>query len=123
MGLASDGNKKVSLLSFFEDQNTQQTLKQTLQNGIGFFADNISLSESVDNQQTSIGSGLASDTNTQSDTYQKLNYLTGMGTGGAANNTRRMVGLGFNVVQQARGLLTSTMGRTANGIMSSGNII
>lgn len=104
MGLATGTNQnEFNIFSFFNIQSNSgidptgyNELLPQYNHSIGFYVNPASaVSESVDSSQTSEGSALADRTNSMSDTYQKINYITGMGTGGGARNTARTIGIGY----------------------------
>lgn len=80
MGLGKT-NGKFNIFSFFNDPyNPSSGVIGQYKSSIGFFT-NIAgtVSESVDNQITGIGAELAGGINGNSDDYQRMNYITGMG--------------------------------------------
>lgn len=125
MGLAKNG-EQFNIFSFFNIKqeagggiNPEQykNLKPQYNSSIGFFT-NIasSVSESVDSQTTSTGADLASRANSNSAEYQKLNYISGMGTGGSAKNVSRSIGIGINTVSQIKGLIGETFNATSSAL-------
>jgi len=92
LGLAAQSGGEFDIFSFFDikdingkiNASNYDKLLSQYKSSIGFFT-NIagSVTESVDSQKTSIGADLESQANINSDMYQSLNYLTGMGTGTA----------------------------------------
>lgn len=122
LGLAKDGND-FNIFSFFDlkqpnadsiDETKYNVLKPQYNSSIGFFTNIVSaVSESVDSQQTGFGSEMASRANANAQDYQKMNYITGMGTGSSAKNVMRKVGIGVNSVKQIKGLLSETFAATA----------
>jgi len=122
LGLATDqtSEKKFNLFTFF-NENGSGTLKSQYNSSIGFYVNPASaVSESVDSTQTSAGSELASRTNAMADHYQKINYITGMGTGGAARDTARTIGIGFKTAEGIGSYLSEnlTMASKLSGAIS-----
>lgn len=124
LGLAnSEQNGTFNLLSFFnvKDNNKikpdgSKTLLEQYQHSIGFFVNPASaISESVNNSKT--GFGIGQDANNASDNYQKILYLTGMGTGGAAQNSVKSAGMTAQLSSQLGSLLTETFS-TASSVGS-----
>lgn len=101
MGLGTESANKFNIFTFFKilDNgriNTQNADKliDRYKSSLGFFVnpDGV-LTESINSQVTSFGSNIASDVNSSSEEYQKINYMTGMGTGGSGRNAARLTQL------------------------------
>ena len=76
---------------------------------IGFYTNaSGAASESIDSQQTGFGANLADEANSKSSEYQNINYITGMGTAGAAKNVSRKIGIGLKGVSQVKDLFKDT---------------
>lgn len=109
LGLGSNDtdSKNFNIFSFFNigatesasgtDTKNRNSLKPEYNSSLGFVIDiNGAASESIDNSSNSIGEELADKTNGQSVAAQKLNYITGMGTGGSFLNSSRLIGNIYN---------------------------
>lgn len=113
MGLAqSDNSSQFNLYSFFGMAETSTghrmsaDVKDKYNSSIGFFINPTgSVVESVDSMTA--GVGLEDEVNAASDQYQRLNYLTGMGTGSAYDNFRSRVGRGVNTASQMMNAVSS----------------
>jgi len=120
LGLASStGSNTFNLFSFFDikkssnttddkiDAMKYDTLKSQYKSSIGYYLNtSSSVSESVSNQTTSFGSELSARTNSASEAYQKLSFITGMGTGGSTMESRRKIGVGINEASQLKSYYT-----------------
>lgn len=123
MGLSANGNQ-FDLFTFFEidknnDASNYNTLKSQYKSPISFYTNATnSVNESVDSSETSFGSELTSDANGKSAAYQRLNYITGMGTSDVLNASRRV-----GIIQQQYLDLKDTTGtifsRTGNAISNA----
>lgn len=134
MGLASSADGKTfNIFSFFNirqgdqdggiEPSNYKTLMEKYNGSIGFYTNaSGAFSESVSNSPTGFGSELSSRVNSQSDEYQKLNYMTGMGNGGSMRNVGRKVAIGTqlaaNVSQYISDNFTTT--KAAMGMSSGG---
>jgi len=95
-------------------------LKSQYKSSIGFFVNASSaVSESMSSQQTSFGGELASRSNSASDTYQKLNYITGMGTSGSFNKNRRTIGIAMTQINQASSYIQENFTKTTSALNSN----
>ena len=97
MGLGPEDNTHFNIISFFDivqngkiNPDGATKLLPRYQSSFGFYInpDGV-VTESLNSQMTTFGSSIASDVNSQSETFQQINYLTGMGTGGAARESAR----------------------------------
>lgn len=129
LGLATDASDRntFNLLSFFGQDGSggmRSTVLSQYQSAIGFYINNgTSFSESINSSQTGYGSNLASQVNEQSSTYQQLNYLTGMGTGGAVRNTSRQAGIGVGLYTNVKDMISKTFTNTSAFLGEHHNII
>lgn len=120
LGLATDeDNKTFNLMTFFKDLQTSTNdgadPLEKYMSAIGFVVNPTgTVSESISNGKTSYGQNYASQVNSAADTYEQLNYLTGMGTAGAAKELARKSAIGVNFANQVKefvsGKLTNTIG-------------
>ena len=121
LGLASNGDS-FNLFTFFNIDNSGEgdispsgykSLKSQYNSSIGFFTNPAgTITESVDSQQTGFGAELADKANSQSSTFQRINYLTGMGTGGAFKNASRSLGILSNSADMLGQDLGNALSRT-----------
>ena len=103
LGLANSNDNEFNIFSFFNirqgDGNidpSNTTLMSKYRSSIGFYCNaSGAVSESISNSPTSIGGTLSGDVNNNSENYQKINYITGMGGGGAARNVMRTAAIGM----------------------------
>jgi hypothetical protein len=81
LGLGTEGNNKFNLFSFFDTNNAttnyDETLKSKYRSSLGFYV-SAAVSESVNNVEYS--AGLEDDANEASVSFQRINFITGMGT-------------------------------------------
>ena len=131
LGLAKNG-EQFNLFTFINIKTASgkikpsgyKELKPQYNSSIGFFCNAASVvSESVDNQRTSFGSELAGEVNAQAQEMQRINYITGMGTGGAGRELSRKFGMMSNVTKQIGGLLSETFSGTAATLSKVGDIV
>lgn len=126
MGLAKNG-QTFNLFSFFNiksdgasggiEASNYDKLIEKYNSSIGFFANVANaVSESISNNPSSDGDSLASRANQNAQEYQAMNYITGMGTGGATNNATRKIGIGLKSMGQIKGLLGETLSGTIEAI-------
>ena len=125
LGLATDG-QDFNLFSFFNiktsstggiDPTNYNSLLEQYRSSIGFFTNIASaVSESIDATQTSVGGELSGAVNSASETYQRINYITGMGTGGYAKNISRKIGIGINSYKQAKSIMSDTYSNTISSL-------
>lgn len=131
MGLGSKGDNEIDIMSFFGIKSDSgmspdgyKTLLSKYSSSIGFYVNpNGGITESVANSQTDTGSELASTANANSDAYQKINYLTGMGTGGSVKNASRTLANTYQTAVGMQNFLSDTFTNMKAGFNSSGNTI
>jgi hypothetical protein len=103
LGTEDEAGRNFNIFSFFnisDGQNTYDKLDERYNSSLGFYVNIASrVSESVTNQTMS--AGLEEYANNSADIFQRLNYLTGMGTGGVAQNLRRGIGAGMELFSVA----------------------
>jgi hypothetical protein len=112
LGTAEDGS--LNIFSFFNPSSNasdyDSTLRDQYRSSIGFFVNpGGSVSEGLSNQ--TISSDLASQANNRSDDFQRINYITGMGTSNDARNIMRQVGIAGTQL----GTLGSILGQFSTG--------
>jgi len=110
MGLGTEGENKFSLYSFFNvsanTENYNGTLKEKYKSSLGFYVNSPSISESISNAEYQ--SDLASSANAQSDQFQRINYITGMGSDklGAMRRIPAVIGEEFKAFSRTIGELS-----------------
>ena len=118
MGLATESDNTFDLFTFFKLRNKNNQIDPSgfnqllaqYNNSLGFFVNpSGTLSESVDSSPTSFGNDLAGSVNSSSDEFQHVNYLHGMGTGGAYKNAISAVGKTATIGKNMRNLLSSNL--------------
>lgn len=118
LGLAtSEDNKTFNLMTFFKDLQTSTNdgadPLEKYMSAIGFVVNPTgTVSENISNGKTSYGQNYASQVNSVADTYEQLNYLTGMGTAGAAKELARKSAIGVNFAAQVKDFVTGTLTNT-----------
>ena len=130
MGLSQNGNT-FNLFTFFNmkgsgegvfNPENYKNLKSQYNSSISFFTNPAgAVVESVDNSQTSFN--LGAETNSTSDEYQRINYLTGMGTGSNIENTTRLGGIAVKSVSSLLGLVKGNTAITQSLLDSKANAI
>jgi hypothetical protein len=108
MGLGTGEDGSINIFSFFDptnpDSNYDSTLKERYESSIGFYVNPVgNVSEAI--SSSPLSTDLANDANAASDQFQRLNYLTGMGTGGTGQNIRRQVGIASQQLKSAGNLI------------------
>jgi hypothetical protein len=121
MGLGTGEDGSINIFSFFNptsaDSDYDSSLLEKYKSSIGFYVNPAgNVSESISNSPLS--TDLASDANTASDQFQKLNYLTGMGTGGAVQNARRQVGIASQQLTSAGNLIKNNFSFEGKNLIS-----
>jgi hypothetical protein len=94
---ADPGKQRFNIFTFFDigNDNSYKTLDQKYNSSIGFYVNIASkVTESLSSSQTSVGAELGSGAEEAAGTYQKLNYLTGMGTDKIKRQTRAAAVIG-----------------------------
>jgi hypothetical protein len=96
MGLSATEDEKFNIFSFFSGSQTD-SLQQKYKSSIGFYVNPVGdVSESI--SSNTFSSGFEDEANTASTDFQKLNFLTGMGTAGPARNINRQIAVaGFKI--------------------------
>jgi hypothetical protein len=94
MGLGTKGDNSFNLFSFFDplagSSNYDETLQPKYKSSLGFYVTMSAVSEAISNQE--LTSDLADRANSASEQYQRLNYITGMGSD-KIGAIRRMAGV------------------------------
>ena len=130
MGLGTESNTKYNIYTFFNilqngkiNTNGSDKLLDRYRTSFGFYVnpDGV-LTESLNSQMTSFGSGIASEVNSSSENYQSINYLTGMGTGGSARNASRIMANTLTMKDNLLNFINEAASNTISTIkdMSSG---
>lgn len=127
LGLGTENDSSFNLFTFFKINENGSTispekyadLKEQYKSSIGFFCDpSGAISEDVSSSQTGFGSELKGVSDAYSDTFQKINYITGMGTGSGTQNMMRKVALGANQLSNLNGAIADVFEKT-NTLWSS----
>lgn len=118
MGLSDEGGGKYGLYTFFDHADGgSETLRSQYRHPLGFMVNPAgTVTESVNSSMTSFGNSLMSQVNDQSETYQQINYLTGMGTGGNVRNAARKTAMASGVALNLKSLLSDSFSNTISGI-------
>lgn len=131
MGLAKNG-ETFNLFTFFNIKGQDsdggiipdnfESLIEKYNSSIGFFT-NVSnaVSESISSSPSSDGDELASRANQNAQEYQRMNYITGMGTGSSFDNATRKIGIGLKSASQLKTLLGDSLSGTINAIQGVSN--
>jgi hypothetical protein len=111
LGTAEDGS--LNIYSFFNPSSNSSdydsTLRDKYRSSIGFFVNpENGVSEGIGNQ--TVSSDLSNAANSRSDEFQRINYITGMGTGGDARNIMRQVGIGIKQAQAVGQVVRDALG-------------
>lgn len=117
MGLGTEDNNTFNLFTFFKLNNNGnidptgfKTLLPQYNSSVGFFVNpSGSLSESQTNSPTSFGGELSGKINSQSETFNRVNYMTGMGTGGAFKSTARVAANTIHNIVAAKNLVSENL--------------
>lgn len=126
LGLASEDKSTFNLYSFFNiktdegiDPGQYNTLKRQYRNSLGFYINtNGILAESIDSTPTSFGQTLKQTSDQNTDSFQLMNYLSGMGTGGAVRNATRTVNMGLTMARNLAGAMTDIFSGAISGFQS-----
>jgi len=93
MGLGTTEDGKLNIFSFFSSVD-QNSLSSKYNSSIGFYVNPVGdISEAI--SSTTLSTGLEDDANAASTQFQRLNYITGMGSAGNLNlrNLNRQFGI------------------------------
>lgn len=122
LGLASKTGSGYSLMSFFEtaDGQVDGSLKAAYKSAIGFYLNGIpGISQSFSNSE--FDAGLETDVNSASENYQRINYITGMGTTrgvqGAAKTAARATS---NIVAAGQSIKGNIIDPIMTGVRGNG---
>jgi hypothetical protein len=127
MGLASTANNEFNIFSFFKitDPSTGKIITDSAElidryrSSLGFYVNPTgALTESINSTSTSYGNENASTVNTASEEYQRINYLTGMGTGGNVRNAVRQATASLGVGRNIASFVSDSLSGTWAGIKS-----
>lgn len=124
MGLGTTNNpNEYKMFTFFNDINNDMSLKNQYKTGIGFFVNpSGSITENISNDKTSLGSEQAGMVNAASETYQNINFLSGMGTGGAVRNAAVKAMKASALLGNVKSLINDVLENTV-GVWTSGESI
>lgn len=114
MGLGSDSDGSLNIYSFFNPENTANydaTLDEKYKSSIGFFVNPAgAVTEAVQNE--TFNPSIGNEVNDASEKFQRLNYLTGMGTGNVLQNARRRIGTTALQLAEVRDIATQAIGQS-----------
>ena len=128
LGLGTEGDGTFNLYSFFSKdagsevpglnhRDDAEPLNR-YKKAIGLFVNPTgAVTENITNERTNFGSELASKLNSNSDAYQQINFLTGMGTGGGLEQTRSIVGKASQLTMNIKDFLGETFDNTISGFL------
>ena len=134
LGLGTEGDGTFNLYSFFSKdpgsevpglnhRDDAEPLNR-YKKAIGIFVNPTgAVTENITNERTNFGGELASSVNSNSDAYQQINFLTGMGTGGSVNNTRAIVGKSAQLTMNIKNFLGDTFNHTISGWQSNKGLV
>ncbi len=132
MGLANSTDNEFNIFSFFNigredggiDVSKFNDLQSRYRSSLGFFCNaSNAITENVSNSMTSVGGSLAGEINSASDNYQKINYITGMGTGGSARTISRGIGIGMQVASDLTAKISNNFNTAKSFARAGKNII
>lgn len=133
LGLGTEGDGTFNLYSFFSKdagseipglnhRDDAEPLNR-YKKAIGLFVNPTgAVTENITNERTNFGSELASKLNSNSDAYQQINFLTGMGTGGSVNNTRAITNKSMQLTMNIKDFLGETFDNTISGVLRNQGI-
>lgn len=123
MGLSASSATTHTIFTFFTDLASDQ-LKPQYKTSFGFFVNPQGiLTENVSNTQTTFGSSFKSEVDSASETYQQINYMTGMGTGGALRDAMAMTAKVTGVTRNVLAWLQETASNTIGVWTAGGSIL
>ena len=128
LGLGSNTEEGTfNLMTFFENGfSTDDKAEPKAQycSALGFFVNPVgTVSENISNEKSGHGNDLASRSNGNSDNYQKINYLSGMGTGGINKNLARTGLIAVNAVSTLRSDIAENTTSLVKGWKAGKNIL
>lgn len=133
LGLGTEGDGTFSLYTFFSKdagsevpgfnhKDDAEPLNR-YKKAIGIFVNPTgAVTENITNERTSFGSELASKVNSNSDAFQQINFLTGMGTSGGLDKTRSIVGKSTQLTMNIKNFLGETFANTVEGFTSNNGL-
>jgi hypothetical protein len=121
MGLGTGEDGSINIFSFFNptsaDSDYDSSLLEKYKSSIGFYVNPVgNVSEAI--SSSPLSTDLASDANAASDQFQRINYITGMGTGGAARNAMRQVAIASRTVGGAANLIKNNFSFEGKNLIS-----
>lgn len=117
MGLSDEGGGKYGIYTFFDHSDSgAETLKSQYRHPLSFMVNPAgAVTESINSSVTSFGSSLMSQVNDQSETYQQINYLTGMGSAGGVRNAARKAAIASGVAQNLKSFVSDSFSNAISG--------
>jgi len=121
MGLGTGEDGSINIFSFFNpssrDSDYDSSLLDKYKSSIGFYVNPVgNVSEAI--SSSPLSTDLGSDANTAADQFQRINYITGMGTGGAARDTMRQIGIAGQQFKTAGNLIRNNFSFEGKNILS-----
>jgi len=121
MGLSTTESGKFNIFSFFSGF-TNDTLISKYNSSLGFYVNPVGdISESI--MTNTFSSGLEDDANAASSQFQRLNYITGMGTAGRARNINRQVGIAGMQIGNLINVVKTNLSTGSDGSGGSNSIL
>jgi len=120
MGLGTNQDNTFDLFSFFEGTaEGSLVLSQRYNSSMGFFVNPVGdLSEAINSQ--TLSTDIGDDTNAASTKFQRLNYITGMGTAGAGRNAMRQIGVASIQAGTLGNVIRANLDFSGNNIIAKG---
>ena len=123
LGTAEDGSQNI--FTFFNPSSNSSdydsSLRDRYRSSIGFFVNpEGAVTEGIGNQ--TVSSDLASGANARADEFQRINYITGMGTGGNARNIMRQVGVGITQFDTLKDIVRANFNTGNQPLLSFGGV-
>jgi hypothetical protein len=121
MGLSATEDEKFNIFSFFTGNQTETLQKPKYNSSIGFYVNPVGdVSEAISN--STFSSGLENDANARSSEFQQLNFITGMGTAGAARNINRQIGIAGMQVSTLKDIVKTNFNTGLNAAGDANNL-
>ena len=122
MGLGEEGDGNFNLMTFFNGDGPLSDLQTQYKTPLGFYIQGApQISEDINNME--FDSGLANDINSKSDEFQRINYITGMGTAsgvmGGVKTAARAVN---NTLEMGRTIKSSIIDPVMEGVSFKGGV-
>lgn len=126
LGLGTEDNNTFNLFTFFNSLELKDNAdpKSQYQSAIGFFVNPVgTITENINNERSSTGSSLGQAANDNADVYQRLSYITGMGTGSHAQQVAFTANKGIAVFGNLKNYISGLVSNTVSGWQSGNGTI